>query len=183
MHRSCSFKFLQSPRSRVRSEAPGVGNAGLRRPSPPYSWPQPARRRRPGRGLARLAGCEAFPSSSLRVFAGFPRFPKGIRERLRSRWAPSRSETLEIFSVCLLRSGVSAGRVPAELGPHTRGAARYCGHHGSARCLSQGSVRCRARYIVRPAACENDPFSGERAFSGTWRVRVSGCRFLRQERR
>ena len=48
---------FQTPRATSRSTAPGIGNAGLRRPSSTRSRPQPVRRRRPGRGLARLAGC------------------------------------------------------------------------------------------------------------------------------
>ena len=130
-------------RARGRSSATGIGNAGLRRPSTTHSRPQPMRRRRPERGLAQLAGYEAFVRKL--PHWGDKRLSSGSRRHFRvETWSFTREcvsvENFTDFFGCFSSSNISAGRVPAELGlPRLRDGARR---------LSQRCVRCRARCCV-----------------------------------
>ena len=107
---SDSSSFFQTPRATSRSTAPGIGNAGLRRPSSTRSRPQPVRRRRPGRGLARLAGCGGISRKLPCGFLQGTAFPLGDS---RASSIVVGSSTIgnvqKIFVGCVPRSGTSAG--------------------------------------------------------------------------
>ena len=134
---------------------------------------------------------------SMKLTAAFcsviPRFLKGIRERLRSWWVPARSETFKRFSLV-----VSPGQVLRRDGPSgTRfsPSSPWCSRQGLLRvslwssllepnsCSPQCSLQCSLQSVFDPPRVRMGFLSEKRrspARGGSW---VSGCRFLRQERR
>ena len=89
------------------------GYAGLRRPSSTRSRPQPVRRRRPGRGLARLAGCGGISRKLPCGFLQGTAFPLGdSRASSIVVCSSTIGNAQNIFVGCVSRSGISAGWPP-----------------------------------------------------------------------
>ena len=132
------------------------GNAGLRRPSTTHSRPQPMRRRRPERGLAQLAGYEAFVPKL--PHWGDKRLSSGSRGHFRvETWSFTRKcisvecfiDFLWVF-VQFRYFGGTRSRGTRSSRPRGGARDRAClGARRGALRLSQRRVRCSARCCVR----------------------------------